>query len=224
MEHHNCEFCSVAFPLLVDKTYYKRDTTIRDNANFPIEQLNIFFYICPSCNMSSVRIKSMYGTFQEKINFQYPNAQYQLYPDYVPLSIRQDYEEACSILSLSPRASATLFRRCLQGIIRDFWKIELKDNRLVKEIDALKDSIDPALWKAFDAVRSIGNIAAHMEKDINLIIDVDTNEAEILAELIQFVIKETYINRYEREQLLLKVVAISQEKKEQKQQKEELTK
>ena len=38
------------------------------------------------------------------------------FPDYVPQAIREDYGEACLIRDLSPKASATLSRRCLQGI------------------------------------------------------------------------------------------------------------
>ncbi len=92
------------------------------------------------------------------------------FPDYVPFPIRADYEEACLIRDLSPKASATLSRRCLQGIIRDYWGIQ--KNTLYSEINELKDRIDSATWQAIDAVRSIGNIGAHMEKDINVIIDV----------------------------------------------------
>jgi hypothetical protein len=47
-------------------------------------------------------------------------------PDYIPEQIKDDYYEACSILNLSPKASATLARRCLQGMIRDFWGITKK--------------------------------------------------------------------------------------------------
>lgn len=43
------------------------------------------------------------------------------FPDFVPAAIRADYEEACLIVDLSPKASATLSRRALQGMIRDFW-------------------------------------------------------------------------------------------------------
>jgi len=53
-------------------------------------------------------------------------------PDYIPEQIKNDYEEACSILSLSPKASATLARRCLQGMIRDFWGIS--KGRLIAEL------------------------------------------------------------------------------------------
>jgi hypothetical protein len=52
-------------------------------------------------------------------------------PDYVPQAIRQDYYEACLIKDLSPKASATLIRRCLQGMIRDFCKI--RKDRLIDE-------------------------------------------------------------------------------------------
>jgi hypothetical protein len=37
-------------------------------------------------------------------------------PDYIPKAIRDDYYEACAICELSPKASATVIRRCLQGV------------------------------------------------------------------------------------------------------------
>lgn len=133
------------------------------------------------------------------------------FPEYIPASIRQDYEEACLICGLSPKASATLARRCLQGIIRDFWGI-IK-SRLFDEIKELEDKIDPKTWQAIDAVRSIGNIGAHMEKDINLIVDVEPEEAELLLRLIEVLLKEWYINRYEREEHMQKIIAAAQAKK-----------
>lgn len=133
------------------------------------------------------------------------------FPDYVPLAIRQDYEEAYAILNLSPKASATLSRRCLQGIIRDFWGIS--KSRLVDEIDALKDKIHPSQWKVIDGVRRIGNIGAHMEKDINLIVDIDTDEAHKLVKLIELLINDWYIRRYETEQLYEDIIKIDEDKK-----------
>ena len=65
-------------------------------------------------------------------------------PAYVPLPIRTDYEEACQIADLSPKASATLARRCLQGIIRDFWGIS--KSRLIDEIAELHGTIDSSTW------------------------------------------------------------------------------
>lgn len=134
-----------------------------------------------------------------------------VFPEYVPVAIRQDYEEACKIKDLSPKASATLSRRCLQGIIRDFKGIVKK--RLVDEIDALRDEVDPDTWSAIDAVRQIGNIGAHMEKDINEIIDVDPEEAQLLIELIETLIKDWYIARNKRQEHLAKIIAAADSKK-----------
>lgn len=140
-----------------------------------------------------------------------PASKAKVFPNFVPKPILDDYTEACLIRDLSPKASATLSRRCLQGIIRDFWGIS-KD-RLYDEITEIKTKVDIATWKAIDAVRSIGNIGAHMEKDINIVIDVDPQEAQLLIELIEMLIKEWYIARKTRELSLAKIVAIADSKK-----------
>ena len=132
-------------------------------------------------------------------------------PDYIPSQIRQDYEEACLIASPSPKASATLARRCLQGIIRDFWGIS--KSRLVDEIAALEQKIDSTTWSAIDAVRSIGNIGAHMEKDINLIVDVDEGEAQLLINLLEILFEEWYVHRHERDQKMKAIVGAAEAKK-----------
>jgi hypothetical protein len=132
-------------------------------------------------------------------------------PGYVPKQIVGDYYEACLIKELSPKACATLARRCLQGIIRDFWGI--KKSRLVDEIDELAGKIDPLTWKAIDAVRKIGNIGAHMEEDVNVIISVDPDEAAKLIWLIELVIHDWYVVRHEREERLTEIGALPEGKK-----------
>lgn len=135
-------------------------------------------------------------------------------PEYVPVSIKQDYEEACLIVSLSPKASATLSRRCLQGMIRDFWGI--RKDRLKDEIDGLKERIAASTWRAIDAVRSIGNIGAHMEKDIDVIVDVEPSEAELLITLIESLIEDWYVQRNDRNLNMTAVIAAAQAKKDAK--------
>jgi hypothetical protein len=132
------------------------------------------------------------------------------FPLYIPKQILQDYEEACRIIDGSPKASATLSRRCLQGMIRDFWKIN-KPN-LKQEIDELRDRIDDETWKAIDAIRTIGNIGAHMEKDVNIIVDVEPGEAEKLIWLIELLLKDWYVRKHEREERLLEIALIGTEK------------
>lgn len=143
-----------------------------------------------------------------------PPSAAKVFPDYIPRPIVEDYTEACLIKDLSPKASATLSRRCLQGMIRDFWKIQ--KSRLVDEIEDLKGHVDPLTWKAIDAVRGVGNIGAHMEKDINLIVEVDPVEAAKLIGLIEVLVSDWYIARHNREEHLKQVAEIGEAKKEAK--------
>ena len=143
-----------------------------------------------------------------------PQSHAKQFPNYVPKPIVEDYEEACSIKNFSPKASAALARRCLQGMIRDFWGI--KKATLFAEINAIQEKVDSQTWQAIDAVRSIGNIGAHMEKDINLIIDVEPDEAEVLIRLIETLIKEWYITRHDRQTNLASVIEIAGKKQKQR--------
>lgn len=139
-----------------------------------------------------------------------PPSNARAFPGYIPQAILDDYNEACLIADLSPKASATLSRRCLQGIIRDFWRV--KPGRLVDEIEEIKDKVDPDTWKAIDSVRKLGNIGAHMEKDINLIVDVEPNEAALLIGLIETLLKDWYVVREERKNRLQQIKAMADQK------------
>lgn len=138
-----------------------------------------------------------------------PESEARPQPDYIPEPIRRNYREACLIGNLSPNASAAMSRRCLQGMIRDFWGVQGKNN-LWGEIKAIKNDVDPAVWEAIDAVRQVGNIGAHMEKDANLLLDVEPDEARSLIELIEMLLAEWYVSRHERERRVAKVSALSQ--------------
>jgi hypothetical protein len=143
-----------------------------------------------------------------------PRTNHMIVPDYVPKAIKSDYEEACAVLSDSPKASAALCRRCLQGMIRDFWGVV--KSRLIDEIMELKSKVDTETWESIDSVRTIGNIGAHMEKDVNLIIDVESDEAELLIQLIEMLIRDWYIQREQRKIAALKIKKVAAEKEAKK--------
>jgi hypothetical protein len=82
-------------------------------------------------------------------------------------------------------------------MIRDFWSI--KKGRLIDEIKDLETKVDSVTWEAIDSVRQVGNVRAHMEQDVNLIIDVEPEEAELLIWLIETLFEEWYIARNEKE-------------------------
>lgn len=177
-----------------------------------IPHLEVTFYRCPDedCQQTSIFARGLYGFINDSEVPIYPQANFECYPEYVPLAIRNDYEEACKILNLSPKAAATLARRCLQGMIRDFHGIV--DKNLSTEIARLQGIVPAAQWRAIDAVRKIGNIGAHMEKDVNLIVDIDSEEAEKLIMLVEHLIESWYIQRHEAEELYADLIAISDEK------------
>ena len=141
-----------------------------------------------------------------------PDSSAKPFPDYIPAAIIADYNDACRIKDLSPKASAIMSRRCLQGMIRDFFKVE--ERTLAAEIRAIQEQIDPKVWRAIDAVRQMGNIGAHMEKDVNLIIDVEPEEAESLTRLIEYLLKEWYVASHEKEKDMESIVATADAKAE----------
>lgn len=140
-------------------------------------------------------------------------------PDFIPQQLRDDYAEACRIRDLSPKASATLARRCLQGMIRHFCGISR--GRLIDEINALREAVEGGSAPrgvtiesvdAIDHVRKIGNIGAHMEKDVDVIVDIEPGEAQALIELIEMLFDEWYVEQQNRTERLAKISAIGAEK------------
>jgi Domain of unknown function (DUF4145) len=160
--------------------------------------------------------KTRYAIHEAKRNWRLiPDSSAKTYPSYIPRQILDDYREACLIKDMSPKASATLSRRCLQGIIRDFWKVSKP--RLVEEIDAIQDRVDSETWEAIDSVRKIGNIGAHMEKDINVIVDVEPEEASLLINLMETLLEDWYVARHERQQRMQRIKAVADAKEQVKQ-------
>lgn len=219
MASYVCPFCEHTFKL--DERTHSVDSSQfsyhDDKGKYQWDHdysLNVDFYKCPNCDVISSKLEYSGSKLPEKTFNIFPPNSAKRFPSYIPMSIRQDYEEAYSILDLSPKASATLSRRCIQGMIHDKWKIKLKN--LNQEITALMDKIDPSLWSAINSLRELGNIGAHMEKDINIIVEIDAGEAEKLLKLVEILFKEWYIVPHERNELLSNIVQINTEKQNQR--------
>lgn len=256
---HTCPYCGQTFPLIEGYTYseqcvvfspgkVQQDDGILRMASpdfagcvqlqYPApvtETVWVHFKVCPNCWNTSLEVSTVGGSLKSK-SFVYPTSTVKQYPNYVPEQIRTDYTEAFLIASISPKASATLSRRCLQGILRDFWGItpEFWDSHtdLKREV-RLKESCKANLWQeikaveqlggvpepiiaAFKQLKDIGNIGAHPETDVNLIVDVEPGEAEALVSLVDLIIRLTYIQRNTDEELLRKVEGIASKKAEQR--------
>jgi len=108
-------------------------------------------------------------------------------PSEVPTVFAEDYVEACLVLPDSPKASAALSRRCLQNLLRE--KAKVKHGKLADEIDqVINDGTLPSyLVEVIDAVRNVGNLAAHplTSQTTGEILPVEPWEAEWNLEVLE---------------------------------------
>ena len=171
---------------------------------------------CPSCSRLVLHLVN--GTLSTRGNYVIHNptteqlirpkscSRTALSPE-VPPDISQDYNEACLVLSDSPKASAALSRRCLQHLLRKYAKVKPSD--LGKEIQEVLDSksLPTYLSEPLDAIRNIGNFAAHPLKSTSSgeIIDVDSGEAEwnldVLEMFFDFYFVQPSITKAKRDAL-----------------------
>ncbi|SDY96223.1 DUF4145 domain-containing protein [Tindallia californiensis] len=153
---------------------------------------------CPSCENLIVQfVEGIYVSDQYRTEIEEPfinakiiypmNSNGIILPPEVPSKYKTDFEEASVVLSISPKASAALSRRSLQKFLHEHLGIRKKS--LAQEIEEFttSQSLPTYLLEAVDAIRNIGNFAAHPLKDTNTgeIIDVEVGEAEWLLEVLE---------------------------------------
>jgi hypothetical protein len=137
-------------------------------------QIQIEAHICPECGQHIV-----YAWVPECVRVYPPAQEWVDFSSYVPSVLFRDFEEARSVIDVSPKASAMLGRRCLQRLIREH--IGIADKNLDKEIASVLASnrLPSYLADDLDAVRNVGNFAAHPMKsqETGEIMDVEPGEA-----------------------------------------------
>ncbi len=163
-------------------------------------------FICPNIDCRKVVIYLLRTHIKEKANLLpkvsgiletiliYPkdNNKKKIPSDSIPEEIYSDYSEAVEVLSISPKASAALSRRCLQNLIENH--VNIKDRTLDAEITKLINGggLPSFILESLDAIRVIGNFAAHPNKSITSgeIVEVELGEAEwtisVLESLFDF--------------------------------------
>jgi hypothetical protein len=144
---------------------------------------HLAYMVCPECSQPIIRVLRQSNSIRvgDVLLPAYPqtDSMRPVAPE-VPNPYRQDFIEACAVLSISPKASAALSRRNLQAIIHDIALVKKKDLNL--EIQAIIDSgsVPTYISESLHAVRHIGNFAAHPIKSTSTgeIVDVELGEAE----------------------------------------------
>lgn len=160
------------------------------------ESLGVGFYpgFCPACG--NIILVYQEGTFiSGERGVDEPTVSKIIYPTEqitkslssdVPTKYRDDYEEAANVLPLSPKSSAALSRRCLQNFLQNHLKIKKKNLALEIQEFVGKQQVPSIISDSLDAIRNIGNFAAHPLKETNTgeIVDVEPGEAEWLLEVL----------------------------------------
>ena len=111
----------------------------------------------------------------------------------VPEDIANDYKEAVLVEPYSKKAAAALARRCLQNVLHERG---IKAANLDKEIEEAIKSLPSHLSEAIDAIRIIGNFAAHPIKyqQTGEIVDVEEGEAEWVLDVIEELFDFYYVS------------------------------
>jgi len=142
-----------------------------------LETVKIDFLSCPNCRHVVIRSSVTIGDKKEE-RLVWPPTALRLVPPEVPEHIKKDYVEAADVLPISPKASAALSRRCLQTVLTEAGTATSKD--LSKQIDEVLPSLPTHLAESVDAIRAVGNFAAHSikSKSSGEIVEVEPGEAE----------------------------------------------
>lgn len=200
----NCPHCQVYSVMRFDSTVKRFETDYEDGISFEDAENLLFDFVCSCPNCSNTVF--VQAQAQPNKNFTDPKTTYEKLdtsfggkivsispyrkkvnvPAEVPEKYAGDFREAVLVLDLSPTASAALSRRILQNILWD--EFGIKHGNLAREINDFisQPGIPSYLTDAVDAIRNIGNFAAHPLKNTNTgeVMAVEPGEAEWLIEVL----------------------------------------
>ena len=113
----------------------------------------------------------------------------------IPTRYRKDFNEAAAVLSTSAKASAAISRRVLQDVLHDHYGIKKGDlSHEIQEFLALP-GLPTHLSEAVDAIRHVGNFAAHPLKSTQTgqVQEVEPGEAEWLLDVLEAVFDFAFV-------------------------------
>jgi len=195
-----CPYCNVGVFLKIRESivYPTREYSVAGTGNeFVLGE-------CPECAGSVVLLRvgtlrwidekgELVKILQEELV--YPKSTNRLTSAEVPSPLREIFNESNAVLTVSPKSSAALSRRLLQEILQTKFGIRKRDLKTeIEEFIDLRD-IPSDLKDAVDAIRNVGNFAAHPSKyqSTGEIVDVEVGEAEWLLEVLELLFDYAYV-------------------------------
>lgn len=195
-----CPKCAVIF-MPNSEVYKPLRWEQQFNDNYGIE-----ICCCPNCDQMTIFLTiGVFITKEEEPQVEmveifsrqmlYPNTTMKEVPPEVPRSYADEFQEAWSVITISPKASAALSRRLLERILAEVYGHN--QTTLSSQIEAfLKGNDIPANLKGdVDAIRNIGNFAAHPIKDsqTGTIIEVEPQEADWLIAVLESLFEVAFV-------------------------------
>lgn len=120
-------------------------------------------------------------------------------PDYVPEHIKEAYYQACAVAEISPDASSTISRFCLQQMVRDFWSIpKAQRGTLDMEINLVSTKMPPETVESIGIATKFGNIGQAMTEDARRMVPTLPEEADMLIRLLETLVDDWYADREQR--------------------------
>jgi hypothetical protein len=153
----NCPMCGA----YSNQTWYTASKYVHSSYSITISEYA--FAHCHHCDDNSFWVKG-------KLTFPFSGTSPLPNPD-MPEDVKEDYEEARNILSISPRGSAALLRLAIQKLCKHLGESGENINKDIAEL--VKKGLPQKLQQALDSVRVIGNNAVHPGQ-INLKDDIET--------------------------------------------------
>lgn len=211
---HKCPFCGYVYHSEFDRNVFAHLLSVPGG----IAAVHSVVRVCPHVECGKAEVQVDAGAFpaalqgkseeeRHRIRYDLPNAFFhrRLLPtefggrpefrtDQVPEAIFRDYDEACKLLEISPSASATFARRCLQNMIRA--KFKVKPGKLQNEISALATLNPPVHQEVIEAlnhIRKLGRPQALPEDDVRIIRDITDDAAKRIIEVMEILLEDWFI-------------------------------
>lgn len=156
--------------------------------------------VCPQCDNPILYLMHHHdareGTSYEINQLLWPESVERPVPGEVAAEdadVAEDFREAVAVLPKSKKASAALSLRCLQAVLTT--KGGATGRSLAGQIESVLDDLPHEIALNVDAIRQVGNFAAHPIKSENTgeIAEVEEGEAEWLLDVLEELFDHYYV-------------------------------
>jgi hypothetical protein len=219
---HRCPYCGYMYQVVTGQNVY---SNVFSDPGGSVAVHSVI-YVCPHIACAKTEVSVDAGTPRQETRNELYNSFFSarlLPPEAcgknefkvsdVPEAVFRDYDEACRLLKISPCASATYARRCLQSMVRK--KFKLKPGKLqneIKSLSALGGIIKQEEIDALECVRKMGKFKAMPDDDVKVLVDVNYEEARQTIEVVEALMFDWFLGPAERDKRVEALKAIVESK------------